>query len=172
MGQKIHPTGFRLAVSRNWASRWYANSRDFAGMLNEDIKVRAYLRKKLRNVAGIAVYMRPIQNLQLGGRQSKSRYQYTLQSVSADALNEWAGKLQDKLRGDPIFRDVTSDSQNRGLQATLAIDRDKAALLGVQMADMRSALYSAFGERQVSTIYGASNSFQVLMEAADADRQA
>ncbi|MBP6339250.1 MAG: efflux RND transporter permease subunit [Vitreoscilla sp.] len=129
------------------------------------------LRKKLRNIAGIAVYMRPIQNLQLGGRQSKSRYQYTLQSVSADALNEWASKLQDKLRADTIFRDVTSDSQNRGLQATLAVDRDKAALLGVQMADMRSALYSAFGERQVSTIYGAANSFQVLMEAAAADRQ-
>ena len=129
------------------------------------------LRKKLRGVAGIAVYMRPIQNLQLGGRQSKSRYQYTLQSVSADALNEWASKLQEKLRADTVFRDVTSDSQNRGLQATLAVDRDKAALLGVQMADMRSALYSAFGERQVSTIYGASNSFQVLMEAADADRQ-
>ena len=129
------------------------------------------LRKKARAVPGIAVYLRPVQNLQLGGRQSKSRYQYTLQSVSADALGEWSGKLQEKLRADPIFRDVTSDSQNRGLQATLAIDRDKAALLGVQMSELRSALYSAFGERQVSTIYGASNSFQVIMEAADADRQ-
>ncbi|MBQ0932012.1 efflux RND transporter permease subunit [Ideonella sp. 4Y16] len=129
------------------------------------------LRQKTRAVPGLAVYMRPVQNLQLGGRQSKSRYQYTLQSVSADALGEWSGKLQEKLRADPIFRDVTSDSQNRGLQATLAIDRDKAALLGVQIAELRSALYSAFGERQVSTIYGASNSFQVIMEAADADRQ-
>ncbi|MBN8489436.1 MAG: efflux RND transporter permease subunit, partial [Burkholderiales bacterium] len=129
------------------------------------------LRQKTRAVPGLAVYMRPVQNLQLGGRQSKSRYQYTLQSVSADALGEWSGRLQDKLRADPLFRDVTSDSQNRGLQATLAIDRDKAALLGVPMADLRSALYSAFGERQVSTIYGASNSFQVIMEAADADRQ-
>jgi len=129
------------------------------------------LRRKARSVPGIAVYLRPVQNLQLGGRQSKSRYQYTLQSVSADALGEWSNKLQEKLRTDPIFRDVTSDSQNRGLQATLAIDRDKAALLGVQIADLRSALYSAFGERQVSTIYGASNSFQVIMEAADADRQ-
>ena len=130
------------------------------------------LRKKLRGIAGVAVYMRPVQNLQLGGRASKSRYQYTLQSVSADALNEWAGKLQDKLRGDAaIFRDVTSDSQNRGLQASLAIDRDKAALLGVQMSDLRSALYSAFGERQVSTIYGASNSYQVIMEAAAGERQ-
>jgi HAE1 family hydrophobic/amphiphilic exporter-1 len=129
------------------------------------------LRKKLRGIPGIAVYMRPIQNLQLGGRQSKSRYQYIMQSVSADSLNDWAVKLQGKLRDDPLFRDVTSDSQLRGLQATLAIDRDKAGMLGVPMADLRSALYSAFGERQVSTIYGPSNSYQVIMEASDTDRQ-
>jgi HAE1 family hydrophobic/amphiphilic exporter-1 len=129
------------------------------------------LRRKARAVPGIAVYMRPVQNLQLGGRQSKSRYQYTLQSVSADALNEWAGRLQERMRADAQFRDVTSDSQLRGLQATLAIDRDRANLLGVSMGDLRNALYSAFGERQVSTIYNPSNSFQVIMEAADADRQ-
>ena len=129
------------------------------------------LRQATRQVPGLAVYLSPVQNLQLGGRQSKSRYQYTLQSVSADALGEWAGRLQERLRAEPLLRDVTSDAQNRGLQASLAIDRDRAALLGVQMADLRSALYSAFGERQVSTIYGASNSFQVIMEAADADRQ-
>ncbi|MEY4752644.1 MAG: hypothetical protein RJA44_319, partial [Pseudomonadota bacterium] len=129
------------------------------------------LRKKLRGLPGVAVYLRPVQNLQLGGRASKSRYQYTLQSVSADALNDWAGKLQGKLRDDPLFRDVTSDSQLRGLQATLQIDRDKAALLGVQMADLRSALYSAFGERQVSSIYNPSNTYQVIMEAAEGDKQ-
>ena len=129
------------------------------------------LRKKLRNIPGIQVYLRPVQNLQLGGRASKSRYQYTLQSVSADALNEWAGKLQDRLRADPLSRDVTSDSQLRGLQASLSIDRDKANLLGVQMGDLRTALYNAFGERQVSTIYQPSNTYQVIMEAADADRQ-
>jgi HAE1 family hydrophobic/amphiphilic exporter-1 len=134
-------------------------------------QVLEQLRGKLRAVPGIAVYMRPVQNLQLGGKVSKSRYQYILQSVSADALNEWATKLQAKLREDPLFRDVTSDSQLRGLEARLNIDRDKANLLGVQMGDLRSALYSAFGERQVSTIYGPSNSYQVIMEAADADRQ-
>jgi hydrophobic/amphiphilic exporter-1 (mainly G- bacteria), HAE1 family len=129
------------------------------------------LRKKTRGIAGVQVFMRPVQNLQLGGRQSKSRYQYTLQSVSADSLNEWAGKLQGKLRDDPLFRDITSDSQQRGLQASLQIDRDKAALLGVSMSDLRSALYSAFGERQVSTIYAPSNTYQVLMEASEADKQ-
>ncbi|GAA0744181.1 efflux RND transporter permease subunit [Ideonella azotifigens] len=129
------------------------------------------LRKKLRSVAGIQVFMRPVQNLQLGGRQSKARYQYTLQSVSADALTEWAGKLEASLRNEEGFRDVTSDAQNRGLQASLDIDRDKANLLGVQIADVRSALYSAFGERQVSTMYGPSNSFYVIMEAEEHDRR-
>ena len=129
------------------------------------------LRRATRAVPGVAVYLRPIQNLQLGGRQSKSRYQYTLQSVSPGALNDWAGKFVDQLRIDPVFRDVTSDSQNKGLQAQLKIDRDKANMLGVQIADVRSALYLAFGERQVSTIYTSAASYYVIMEAATVDRQ-
>ncbi|MDC8772402.1 efflux RND transporter permease subunit [Roseateles albus] len=129
------------------------------------------LRKDLRAVPGLAVYLRPVQNLQLGGRQSKSRYQYTLQSVAAADLNLWAGKLQEKLRADPLFRDVTSDSQLRGLQANLIIDRERAGVLGVQMQDLRSALYDAFGERQVSSIYAESNTYQVIMEANDSERQ-
>lgn len=122
------------------------------------------LRKKTRTIAGIAVYLRPVQNLQLGGRQSKSRFQYTLQSVSADALGEWANKLMEQMRKDTRFQDVTSDSQNKGLQATLDIDRNKANLLGVQIGDLRNALYSAYGERQVSTIYGSSNSYLVILQ--------
>ena len=129
------------------------------------------LRQATRPIAGIAVYLRPIQNLQLGGRQSKSRYQYTLQSVSSDSLGLWAGKFQEAMRSDPNFRDVTSDAQNRGLQAQLTIDRDKANTLGVQMADVRTALYAAFGERQVSTIYAPAASYNVILEAAEADRQ-
>jgi hydrophobic/amphiphilic exporter-1 (mainly G- bacteria), HAE1 family len=125
------------------------------------------LRKKMRAVPGIAVYFQPVQNLQLGGRVSKSRYQYILQSVRAEELNDWSNQLLERLRGDPAFRDVTSDSQLKGLQATLKIDRDKANLLGVQMQDLRSALYSAFGERQVSTIYTSSNDYQVIMEVAE-----
>jgi len=125
------------------------------------------LRRKVRAVPGIAVYFRPVQNLQLGGRVSKSRYQYILQSVHAGELNEWSGKLLERLRGDNAFRDVTSDSQLKGLQASLRIDRDKANLLGVQMQDLRSALYSTFGERQVTTIYTSSNDYKVILEAAD-----
>ena len=129
------------------------------------------LRKKLRGVAGINVFMRPVQNLQLGGRPSKAQFQYILQSIKADELNTWAGKLQERMRADPIFRDVTSDAQLRALQAQLNIDRDRANSLGVSVDSIRSALFSAFGERQVSTIYLPTDSYQVIMEVAPEAKQ-
>jgi HAE1 family hydrophobic/amphiphilic exporter-1 len=134
-------------------------------------KVVEGLRKKLREVAGINVFMRPVQNLQLGGRPSKAQFQYILQSVKTDELNVWAGKLQDKLRADPQFRDVTSDAQLRALQAQLKIDRDRANALGVSVDAIRSALFSAFGERQVSTIYLPTDSYKVIMELAPEAKQ-
>lgn len=124
------------------------------------------LRRKLKDVAGINVFLRPTQNLQLGGRQSKSQYQYILQSVEASSLNDWADKLLDKLRNDPGFKDVTTDSQLKGLQASIEIDRDRANALGLSMDNIRSALYSAFGERQISTMYTNVDSYQVIMEVA------
>ncbi|MDB5731135.1 MAG: mtdB1, partial [Variovorax sp.] len=129
------------------------------------------LRGRFRQIPGIAVYMQPVQNLRLGGRASKARFQYTLQSVSAGAMNEWAAKLMERMRADTAFRDVTSDSQNRGLQATLDIDRDKAGVLGVAIGDLRTALYNAYGDRQIGSIYAASNTYQVILSAADDDRQ-
>ena len=134
-------------------------------------KVVEGLRRKLRDVPGIAVFMRPIQNLQLGGRQSKAQYQYILQSVKADELSTWAQRLQEPMRADPMFRDVTSDSQLKGLQASLKIDRDRANTLGVSINAVRSALFSAFGERQVSTIYTSVDSYQVIMEVAPDAKQ-
>ncbi|CAG2138221.1 efflux RND transporter permease subunit [Cupriavidus numazuensis] len=129
------------------------------------------LRKDVSAVPGLAVYFSPVQNLRLGGRQSKSRYQYTLQSVKAGQLQEFSDKLMAKMRADTLFRDVTSDSQQSGLEAQLSIDRDKANALGVQMQDVRTALYSAFGERQVSTIYTPIDNYYVILQAADVDRQ-
>jgi HAE1 family hydrophobic/amphiphilic exporter-1 len=134
-------------------------------------KVVESLRKKVREVPGITLFFRPVQNLQLGGRASKAQFQYILQSVRADELNAWAGKLQDKLRNDPLFRDVTSDAQLRALQAQLKIDRDRANALGVSMDAVRSALFSAFGERQVSTIYLPTDSYQVIMEVEPQSKQ-
>lgn len=124
------------------------------------------LRRKLRDVSGISVFMRPIQNLQLGGRPSKAQFQYILQSVRADELNDWAVKMQEKLRTNPLFRDVTSDAQLRGLQAQLNIDRDRANALGISIDAIRTALFGAFGERQVSTIYLPTDSYQVILELA------
>ncbi len=129
------------------------------------------MRRDLREVAGLNVFPTPIQNLRLGGRPSKARYQYILQSVRADELNDWAQRLQERLRADPMFRDVTSDAQLRSLQAQLRIDRDRANTLGVSIESVRSALYSAFGERQVSTIYLPTDSYQVIMEVAPEAKQ-
>ena len=134
-------------------------------------KVMEGLRQKFREIPGLQVYMRPVQNLQLGGRSSKSRYQFTLQSVGFEGVNEWSDKLMQKLRSDPMFRDVTSDSQLKGLNVKINIDRQKAASAGVTIADIRSALYSSYGEKQVSTIYTPVNTYYVIMEAADEDRQ-
>jgi HAE1 family hydrophobic/amphiphilic exporter-1 len=134
-------------------------------------KVVEVLRGKLKSVAGINVFLRPTQNLQLGGRASKAQYQYILQSVTAEELNTWVSKLQDKLRADPAFRDVNSDAQLKGLQAQLKIDRDRANTLGVSIEGIRTALFNAFGERQVSTIYLPTDSYQVIMEVVPEAKQ-
>jgi HAE1 family hydrophobic/amphiphilic exporter-1 len=129
-------------------------------------KVIESLRREVRAIPGVNVFINPIQNLRLGGRTSKSRYQYVMRSVQAGELRAAADGLMSRMRAEPIFRDVTSDSQLKGLQARLKINRDKVNLLGVQMSDIRSTLYSAFGERQVSTIYTSTDSYQVILQVS------
>ncbi len=129
-------------------------------------KVINRLRGKLRAVPGLRVFMRPVQNLQLGGRMSKAQYQYVLQSVQADALYSWSDKLVQRMRTDAMFQDVNTDVQLRGLQATVTVDRDRANALGVSQEAVRSTLYSAFGQRQVATIYLPTDSYRVIMEVA------
>lgn len=134
-------------------------------------RVLEQMRRKVGSIPGLSVYLTPVQNLRLGGRASKSRYQYVLQSVRADELPVWADQLQAKMRDDPIFRDVTSDAQMKGLQAVVDIDRDQANQAGVQIQDIRTALYSAYGDRQVSTIFTNSNSYQVILQSANSGQQ-
>jgi HAE1 family hydrophobic/amphiphilic exporter-1 len=134
-------------------------------------KVLESLRRDMRRIPGVNVYFNPIQNLRIGGRVSKSRFQYILKSVDGGPLQDNADRLMALMRPDPLFRDVTSDAQLKGLQAQLDIDRDKANSLGVNIQDIRTALYSTFGERQVSTIYTTSDSYSVILQAADADRR-
>ncbi|WP_310627177.1 efflux RND transporter permease subunit [Limnohabitans sp.] len=134
-------------------------------------KVLEGLRAKFRSLPGLNVYMRPIQNLQLGGKVSKSRYQFILQSVGFDGVNEWSEKMVRQMRADPIFRDVTTDSQLKGLNVLVDINREKAASAGVSMSDIRTALYSSYGEKQISTIYTAVNTYQVILESVEESRQ-
>ena len=129
------------------------------------------LRRKTRDIPGLNVYFRPEQNLQIGGKQSKSRYQYVLQSVQTEALYEWSGKMEERLRAEPLFRDVTTDSQMKGLLAVVDINRDRANEAGISMQDIRSALYSAFGDRQISTIFTSVNSYQVILQSAGTGQQ-
>jgi multidrug efflux pump len=127
-------------------------------------RVIARLRGKLAHVPGATLYLQSAQDLQIGGRMGNAQYQYTLQSESLDDLNLWAPKVLAKLRQMPQLKDVNTDQQNRGLEAKLVIDRDTAARWGIQPAAIDAALYQAFGQSQVSTIYEQLNQYHVVME--------
>jgi hydrophobic/amphiphilic exporter-1 (mainly G- bacteria), HAE1 family len=134
-------------------------------------RVLEELRRETRRIPGVSVYFNPLQNLRIGGRISKSRFQYVMKSVGDRELQASADQLMALMRQDGLFRDVTSDAQLKGLEAQLNIDRDKANALGVQIQDIRNALYLTFGERQVSTIYTSTDSYQVILQGTDADRR-
>jgi multidrug efflux pump len=127
-------------------------------------KVIGRLRGKLAHVAGATLYLQSAQDLQIGGRLGNAQYQYTLQSENLNDLNQWAPKVLAKLRKLSQLKDVNTDQQNRGLEARLVIDRDTAARLGIQPAAIDAALYQAFGQSQVSTIYEQLNQYHVVME--------
>ena len=127
-------------------------------------RVIGRLRGKLAHVVGATLYLQSAQDLQIGGRLGASQYQYTLQSENLDDLNQWAPKVLAALRHLPQLKDVNTDQQNRGLEAKLVIDRDTAARLGIQPAAIDAALYQAFGQSQVSTIYEQLNQYHVVME--------
>jgi multidrug efflux pump len=126
----------------------------------------ARLRGKLAHVPGATLFLQAVQDVRVGGRLSQAQYQYTLQSADLGELNAFAPQMLQKLRGLSMLRDVASDQQNRGLQASLVIDRDTAARLGIQAQAVDEALYSAFGQRQVSTIYSPLNQYHVVLEVA------
>ncbi len=133
--------------------------------------VLAQLRKIVSSEPGVDVSLQAVQNLRIGGRPSKSQYQYVLQSVNGGALSLWAERLQQALASNPAFRDVLTDSKLNGLSAQVEVDRDRANLYGVSIADIRAALFSAFGERRVSSIYTSSGTYKVVLEVADSFRK-
>ncbi|WID97592.1 efflux RND transporter permease subunit [Bosea vestrisii] len=124
----------------------------------------ADLRRELAAIPGIAAYMSPVQNLNIGARSSKSQYQFVMQAIDQAALSDWSGKMLEALQHDPLFVDVTTDLQNKALLANLVVDRSKAQSLGISADVLRSSLYSGFGVRQISTIYTTSDSYEVIIE--------
>ena len=124
------------------------------------------LRGKLAAVPGATLFLQSAQDLTIGGRFGGAQYQYTLQGENLDDLNNWSPRLLEKFRALPELRDVNTDQQDHGLQAKLIIDRDTASRLGVSPQDLDNALYDAFGQRQVSTMYRPLNQYHVVMEVA------
>jgi len=129
-------------------------------------QVIARLRKKLAVVSGATLYLQANQDIRVGGRQSNSQYQYTLESENLSDLNTWSPRLLAVLKTLPELRDVSTDQQDKGLQETLVIDRDTASRLGLDAQTIDNTLYDAFGQRQVSTVFTQLNEYHLVMEVA------
>jgi len=124
----------------------------------------ARLRGKLARVPGARLFMQSNQDLRVGGRVSGAQYQFTLQGDNVRELNDWAPRVLDTMRTLPLLTDVNTDQQDRGLEASLVIDRVTASRLGISTAALDDTLYDAFGQRQVSTMYTPLNQYHVVLE--------
>jgi multidrug efflux pump len=123
------------------------------------------LRSETAGIAGVTLYMQPVQDLTLDTTVSRTQYQFSLESADGNALAAWTPKLVSALRGRPELADVVSNQEDNGLAAYVTIDRDSAARLGISVGTVDNALYDAFGQRIVSTIFTQSNQYRVIMEA-------
>ncbi|VXC22581.1 multidrug transport protein (RND family) [Pseudomonas sp. 8AS] len=126
------------------------------------------LRPELAAIPGIALYLQPVQDLTIEDRVSRTQFQFSLESPDAALLEEWTPRLVEALSEQAELRDVASDLQNRGLQVYLRIDRDAASRLGVSISAIDDALYDAFGQRQISTIFTQVSQYRVVLESAGA----
>jgi len=122
------------------------------------------LKPKIAKLEGITLYMQPVQDLTIEDRVSRTQYQFSLEGSDAEELSLWTNKLVDKLNTLPQLADVVSDLQDQGLQAYLNIDRDTAARLGITSAAIDNALYNAFGQRLISTIFTQASQYRVVLE--------
>ena len=133
---------------------------------DKGLAVIARLRPKLARVAGLQLFLSPVQDFRSGGRQSNSTYQYTLTGESSATLREWSGKLLEELKKYQKLTDLDSDEQENGVQANVLVERDSAGRLGISATAVDNALYDAFGQRQVAVIYTDLNQYHVVMEWA------
>lgn len=123
------------------------------------------LQKNLDALVGIHLYLQPVQDLTIEDRVSRTQYQFTLEDASPEELSEWVPKVVEKLSSLPQLTDVASDLQIKGLQSYIDIDRDIAARLGVTIASIDNALYNAYGQRLISTIFTQTNQYRVVLQA-------
>ncbi|MEO8938185.1 MAG: efflux RND transporter permease subunit, partial [Burkholderiaceae bacterium] len=122
------------------------------------------LQGKVDQIVGVSMYMQPVQDLTIETRVSRTQYQFSVEDANPDELAQWVPKITDKLSHLAQFQDVASDLQDKGLQAFVQIDRDAAARLGITPAAIDNALYNAFGQRQISTIFTQSSQYRVVLE--------
>jgi hydrophobe/amphiphile efflux-1 (HAE1) family protein len=130
------------------------------------------LRPKTGNIPGVRLYLQSQQELNIGGRQSATQYQYSITADTVDELNTWSPALMEKMQTLPQLKDVATDQQNKGLEAQLVIDRDTATRLGVSPQSIDATLSDAFSQRQVSTTYMPLNQYHVVLEVAQKFQQA
>jgi multidrug efflux pump len=123
------------------------------------------LQERVAPLPGIKVYFLPVQDVQIGTRVSRAQFQFTLTGADAAAVSQWSKRLAERMSTSPLFRDVASESQDTGLRAMIRVDREKAGRLGVSMQIVNDTLNDAFGQRQISTIYGQANQYRVILEA-------
>ncbi|SNX29398.1 multidrug efflux pump [Polynucleobacter meluiroseus] len=128
--------------------------------------VLARIQSQVDQLTDIKLYLQPVQDLTIEDRVSRTQYQFTLEDASATELDEWVPRIVEKLNTLPELTSVTSDLQNKGLQSYIAIDRDVAARLGVTIAAIDNALYNAYGQRLISTIFTQTNQYRVVLQAA------
>jgi len=128
--------------------------------------VIARLRPQLATVTGVSLFLNPVQDLRMGGRQSSSTYQYTLKSDNIADLRSWATRLAEAMKNQPALVDVDTDQQENGVEVYVEVDKDSASRLGINSRDVDNALYNGFGQRQVATIYDELNQYRVIMGVA------
>jgi multidrug efflux pump len=128
-------------------------------------QVLARMKESVADVPGMRVFFQPVQDIQISTRFSRSQYQYTLTSSNRVELTKWSDRLVAELQRDPLFRDVSSENQEGGLRAAININRERAGQLGVSVQAVNDTLNDAFGQRQISTIYGQANQYRVVLEA-------
>ncbi|TWR92043.1 MdtB/MuxB family multidrug efflux RND transporter permease subunit [Pseudomonas saxonica] len=133
-------------------------------------EVIARLQPQVDKQSGIRLFMQPVQDLTIEDRVSRTQYQFSLTSPDAELLSTWTQKLVTALSNQPELTDVASDLQDKGLQVYLVIDRDAASRLGVTVANITDALYDAFGQRQISTIYTQASQYRVVLQAKDGEK--